>query len=93
MSSQAGISSCRTVSSASPGTTPSSFWRARISSRNLSQPSSKRPLYLSDHSVGTWCGAWAAPGAKYMKKGLSGMSDFCWRTHLIDLSVMSSVKW
>jgi hypothetical protein len=33
------------------------------------------------------------PGAKYMKKGLSGMSDFCWRAHSIALSVMSSVKW
>ena len=93
MSSQAGISSCRAVSSVSGGTTPSSFWRVRISSRSASQPSSKRPLYLSDHSVGTWCGACVAPGAKYMKNGLSGMSDFCWRAHLIALSVMSSVKW
>ena len=33
MSSQAGISSCRAVSSASGGTTPSSFCRSRISSR------------------------------------------------------------
>ena len=38
------------------------------------------PLYLSAHSLGTWCGACVAPGAKYMKKGLSGISDFCWRT-------------
>ena len=35
------------------GHDPSSFWRARISSRNASQPPSKRPLYLSDHSFGT----------------------------------------
>jgi hypothetical protein len=34
-------------------TTPSSFCRSRISSRSASQPWSKRPLYLSDHSVGT----------------------------------------
>ena len=38
-------------------------------------------------------GAWVAPGAKYMKNGLSGMSAFCWRTQAIALSVMSSVKW
>ena len=64
MSSQAGISSWRAVSSASGGITPSSFWRAKISSRSASQPASKRPLYLSAHSVGTWCGACVAPGAK-----------------------------
>jgi hypothetical protein len=29
------------------------------------------PLYLSDQALGTWCGAWVAPGAKYMKNGLS----------------------
>ena len=33
-----------------------------------------------------------APGAKYMKNGLSGISAFCWRVHLIALFVMSSVK-
>ena len=31
---------------------------------SASQPASKRPLYLSDHSIGTWCGACVAPGAK-----------------------------
>ena len=30
-------------------------------------------------------GVGVAPGAKYMKKGLSGISAFCWRTHLIAL--------
>jgi hypothetical protein len=35
------------------GTTPSSFWRASVSSRSASQPASKRPLYLADHSAGT----------------------------------------
>ena len=63
MSSQAGISSGRAVSSASGGITPSSFWRANVSSRSASQPSSNRPAYASDHSGGTWCGAWVAPGA------------------------------
>ena len=63
MSSHAGISSGRAVSSASAGTTPSSFWRASVSSRSASQPASKRPLYLADHSAGTWWGAWVAPGA------------------------------
>jgi hypothetical protein len=64
MSSQAGISAGRTVSSASWGITPSSFCRAKVSSRKASQPWSKRPLYLADHSAGTWWGAWVAPGAK-----------------------------
>ena len=93
MSSQAGISSGRSVSTASAGITPSFFWRAKVSSRSLSQPWSNLPLYLSIHSFGTWCGAWVAPGAKYMKNGLSGISAFCWRTQLIALFVMSSVKW
>ncbi len=34
-----------------------------------------------------------APGAKYMKNCLSGMSDLCWRTQEMARSVMSSVKW
>ena len=63
MSSQAGISSGRSVSSASGGTTPISFCFASVRSRRASQPSSKRPLYLSDHSGRTWWGAWVAPGA------------------------------
>jgi len=29
--------------------------------------------------LGTWCGAWVAPGAKYRKNGLSGTIDFCCR--------------
>ena len=41
----------------------------------------------------TWCGACVAPGAKYMKNGLSGISAFCWRTQAIALSVRSSVRW
>ncbi|SKU81307.1 Uncharacterised protein [Mycobacteroides abscessus subsp. abscessus] len=52
------------VSSQSGGITPSSFCWAKVRSRSLSQPSSNRPLYLSAHSWGTWCGAWVAPGAK-----------------------------
>ena len=93
MSSYAGISAWRSVSSASGGITPSSFWRANVSSRRRSQPSSKRPLYLSAHSLGTWCGACVAPGAKYMKNGLSPASAFWRRTQPIALSVMSAMKW
>ena len=48
-----GISSGRGVSWVSSGTMPSFFWRASVSSRSLSQPSSNLPLYLSDHSFGT----------------------------------------
>ena len=48
----------------SAGTTPSSFWRANVSSRSVSQPWSNLPLYFADHSSGTWCGACVAPGAK-----------------------------
>ena len=63
MSSHAGISSGRSVSSASGGITPSSFCFANVRSRSASQPSSNLPLYLSDHSGRTWWGAWVAPGA------------------------------
>src|SRR6267154_4162372 len=35
--------------------TPNFFWRAKVSSRTLSQPWSNWPLYLSAHSFGTWC--------------------------------------
>ena len=49
-------------SSALSVTTPISFWRAKTCSRSASYPMSKRPLYLSAHSFGAWCGAWAAPG-------------------------------
>ena len=93
MSSQAVISSWRRVSSASSGITPSSFWRAKMRSRWASHPSSNCPAYLSAHSFGTWCGACVAPGAKYMKNGLSGISAFCWRTQLQARSARSSVRW
>lgn len=56
MSSHAGISACRAVSWQSAGITPSSFCRAKVSSRSASQPTSKRPRYLSAHSRGTWWG-------------------------------------
>ena len=46
MSSHAGISSWRAVSSASAGMTPSSFWRANVRSRCASQPSSNLPGVL-----------------------------------------------
>ena len=74
------------------GTTPSSIWRARVSSRIASQPESNLPLYLAIHSFGTWCGACVAPGAKYMKKGLSGVSAFWNCIQAIALSVMSVMK-
>jgi hypothetical protein len=51
------------------------------------------PRYLSDHSAGTWCGAWVAPGAKYMKYGLPEASAVCWSTQVTARSVMSAVKW
>ena len=35
------------------GTTPSAIWRASVSSRSLSQPPSKRPLFFAIHSFGT----------------------------------------
>ena len=43
-------------------------------------------------SLGTWCGACVAPGAKYMKNCLSGVSAFCWRTQVIARSARSSVS-
>ncbi len=67
-------------SSASSGRRPSSFWRARMLSRIASYPWSNFPLYLSDHSLKTWCGACAQPGQKYMYQGLSGLTAFASRT-------------
>ena len=75
------------------GTTPSLIWRARVASRSASQPWSNLPLYLAIHSFGTWCGACVAPGAKYMKNGLSGVSDFWYCIQSIALFVMSVMKW
>ncbi len=59
--SHAGYGSGRAASSVSGGTMPSFFWRASVRSRYASQPSSNWPLYLSAHSLATWCGAWVAP--------------------------------
>ena len=58
--SQAGISFGRGVSLASAGMMPISFWRAKVSSRTLSQPWSNWPLYLAIHSGVACCGAWPA---------------------------------
>jgi hypothetical protein len=44
---------------------PISFWRAKVSSRSLSQPLANWPLYFAIHSFGAWCGACVAPVAKY----------------------------
>ena len=82
----------RAVSSASCGTTPSAFCRAKIFSRWASQPPANWPAYLSAHSSGTWCGACVAPGAKYAKNGLSGASAFWVRIQSIAWSVRSSVR-
>jgi hypothetical protein len=46
------------------GTTPIAICRASVSSRILSQPWSNLPFHLAIHSLGTWCGACTAPGAK-----------------------------
>ena len=54
---------------------------SKISSRSLSHPWSNFPLYLSDHCVGTECGACVPPGARYTKNGLSGVRAFCCWTH------------
>ena len=75
------------------GTMPSRIWRARVSSRSLSQPWSNLPLYFAIHSCGTWCGACVAPGAKYMKNGRSGVSAFWNFIQATALSVMSVMKW
>ena len=79
-------------SSVSAGTTPSSFWRASVSSRATSQPASNLPWYLSDHSRGTWCGAWLQPVASYVNHGDSGCSARTRCSHSIVFSAMSSGK-
>ena len=53
---------------------------------------SNLPLYLSIHSLGAWCGAWVAPGQKYMKNGLSGATILASRMNSIALSVRSVVR-
>ena len=68
----AAIVAGRGVSCASCGIQPFALARAKVRSRYLSQPSSNLPLYLSAQSFMTWCGPCDAPGAQYMKKGLSG---------------------
>ena len=77
MLSHAAMVSARGVSLASAGIQPSSFWRLKVRSRSASQPSSNLPLYLSAHSLKMWCGPCAAPGAQYMKNGLSGENARC----------------
>ena len=72
MLSHAAMLSARGVSLVSGGIQPSSFWRLKVRSRNASQPSSNWPLYLSAHSLKIWCGPCPAPGAQYIKNGLSG---------------------
>ena len=74
------------------GTTPSCDLPRQDSFTHRVPPGSNLPLYLAIHSFGTWCGAWVAPGAKYMKNGLSGVSDFWNCIQPIALSVMSVMK-
>ena len=52
------------VSLAFAGMMPSRFWLAKMVSRSLFQPSSKRcmSLIFLIHSGVGWCGAWVAPG-------------------------------
>ena len=63
-----------------------------VLSRRTSQPVVELALVLSDHSLGTWCGACVAPEAKYMKNGLSGVSAFCWRTQVMARFARSPVS-
>ena len=72
MLSQEAIVLARGVSFASAGIQPSYFCRAKTRSRYLSQPSSNVPLYLSANSGNTLCGPCTAPGAQYIRNGLSG---------------------
>ena len=78
MSSHAGISACRGVSSASAGMTPSSFCRANVLLALRVPAVGELPRVL----VGPLLAARGAargsrPGAKYTKNGLSGISAFC----------------
>ncbi|MCY1538780.1 hypothetical protein D9M68_743400 [compost metagenome] len=75
------------------GTTPSFFWRARVSSRYLSQPMSNCPLYLSRQSAGGWCGEWVAPGATYRKNGRSGSMALPLFIQAMAWSARSVVRW
>ena len=61
---QAGIWLGRGVSTVFFGTMPRDFWRAKLSSRTLSQPASNLPLNLSIQALGACCGACAVPGAR-----------------------------
>ena len=73
---------------------PCSLARANTRSRYSSQPSSNLPLYLSAHSFMMWCGPCDAPGAQYMKNGLSGCeAPCCSRSQSIASSAMSSLRW
>jgi hypothetical protein len=54
---------------------------------------SNLPEYFSIHSLGAWCGAWVAPGQKYMKNGFAGAIIFASLMNSIALSVRSVVRW
>ena len=40
-----------------------------------------------------WCGPWAAPGAQYIRNGLSGENAWCRFSQARPFSAMSSVRW
>ena len=90
--SHAGMESGRGVSFVSAGMMPRRFWFSNVSRRCSSQPLSNLPLYRSAHSGATWWGACPAPGAQYMKNGLSGAAAFCWPIHSMALSAMASER-
>ena len=60
------------MSSASAGTTPRAFCLAKISSRNASQPASKRPLYFADHSGRHVVGGVSAARSEVCEEGHVG---------------------
>ncbi len=61
--SHTGTSGSCADSAVPSGMIPMSIWRWWTIWRYSSHPESNWPVYLSAHSLGTWCGAWPAPVA------------------------------
>ncbi len=90
----AGISACRAVSWQSAGNTPSSFCRAKVSSRLPVRPNpSSGPGTCRPHSRGTWVGLVVAPGAEITEERPVGASAASAVRSAEALSVMSAMKW